>query len=279
MKLRFLLFYFFLSACQTSVVTQSLDEPVINDQLAYFKELKKQRPQLVLDDCKNNLIVKTKYRDSVLSGAIDFAAIKKEQYTQSLQSIDKLWADEFRASALEIRQSIDQKIRAASLDPENQRDKRVWKLKASLPFYVADYLPEKFVGYHTGNLTDYDKNGLGRKIYLEFKSAIDDLNSKSFLAFTEALHQAGFNGDSKVQLALGVARFQINNIVIHAGSLSDAIIAEKVARDFFKGELVSIGRGLDIKRSRETFDWSWFLCTQDITTLPPAAFSYLSYEK
>jgi hypothetical protein len=229
------------------------DPPPRIDQIKFFIALSNERPDLIRNDCKNNLIVKSQYRNRVLAGRLDFETLMRSHYSGAQRAADLAWADKFRVAAIKLRN------------------------ETSLPFYVADYPIDKFVGYHVGHKTNYDAEGLGRKIYLEFASATETLSPNVYLKFTLALLRAGFNGDSKVQLAPGVARFQFNNIVIHAGSSTDAKIAERVATKFFKEKLVSIGRGLDIKINQRTFDWNNFLCAKVRVTLPPSANSYLSY--
>ncbi|MGE0526893.1 MAG: hypothetical protein AB7P49_07520, partial [Bdellovibrionales bacterium] len=136
----------------------------------------------------------------------------------------------------------------------------------------------RFVGYHVGHVTGYDSEGLGRKIYLEFKSMVEDLTPDDYLAFSRVLHRAGFNGDSKVQLSPGAARYQFNNIVIHAGSLKDVKVAERISKQFFSSKLASMGCGLDVKRGERGLDWNRFLCSQTPNALPPSAFMYLSFK-
>jgi hypothetical protein len=251
-----------VSSCRTTdhSLNQTPDEvSPYTDQLAYLKELKEKRPDLFANDCKNNLIVKPKYRESILRGRTEYSKIVNEEYSSELREVDRRWANGFREAAAALKAKIG-------------------KVNRDTNFYVANYPPEKFVGYHVGRPTDYDNEGLGRKVYLEFKSVIDDLTPARYLEFSEALRTAGFNGDSKVELAPGVARFQFNNIVIHAGSSEDAEIAEKVSRHYFSGKLASMGRGVDVKRNGKGSDWSQFLCSQDTSTLPSSAFRYLTHK-
>ncbi len=118
------------------------------------------------------------------------------------------------------------------------------------------------------------------KIFLSFKSAIDDLTPEDYLQLTIGLSNEGFIGDSKVRLIEGSERFHFNNIIIHAASLKDALIAEKFGIRFFGEKLEATGRGFDVaedKDGKNVLDWNNFLCTKSPSDLPAEATNFLKY--
>ena len=146
---------------------------------------------------------------------------------------------------------------------------------------VAQYPVNKFVGYNVGNARQI-QYGIGNlkfmyKVYFELIDFAHDLTPERYLEFSNALDRDGFSGDSKIQLSPGFMRFHFNNIVVHARSLNDALIAERVGLDFFKGNLAARARGLDVEVNKKmVLDWSEFLCQQDISQLPADALNYVT---
>lgn len=240
--------------------------PARVDQLAYVKLLRANRPDLwgSAATCKDNLIVRPAYRERVLSGSLDFAALLRAEYSSAQQSADKAWADAHRAAMKENAPVLEKKgsiVRAAG------------------------YNPEYFVGYKMRRVKEANvaslEGGYQHKLYLEFDDPSAALTPQAYLAFSEALASAGYEGDSKVQLYPGTARFKFNNLVLHARTRADALTAERVALSFFAGKLAGHGRGLDVAvgpGDDDWLDWSQYLCFGDLTRLPPDARRFLSYE-
>lgn len=255
------------------------------DQLAYAARLRRERPDLWLrraDHCKNELILKPIYRDQVLQRGADFETIAKREYTAEKQAADRRWADSHRLAAETQRIEIDAELKRQGLDPADRKDSKVRDAQARLPFFVKNYSPERYVGYGIGPAA-FEAPPAGEyvryKVYLEFKSAVDDLSPEAYLAFMKELGKAGYQGDSKVQLWPGVARFKFNNIVLHARGKADAYIAERVGHRVFRGKLASTGRGLDVDTDDEDgFDWSQFVCVGDVTRLPKEALEFVTYK-
>ena len=259
------------TACQTAPVDEPTAPPpktasfVHVDQVDYLAQLKALRPDLIAEDCKNNLLLRVTYRPAVLGGFDSFAQIEQREYSAKLRHADEAWAQTFRAAADQQRRAMDAALINAGFDPtaDHQHDAPYWDFLATLPFYVAAYDSTKYVGYHVGAPTYYDANGLSPKVYLTLRSAVTDLTPDTYEQFTGALAKANFAGDTKVQLAPGAARFQFNTIIVHAVSVAAALTAERVAQDFFGAKLEAIGRGFDVaddRSGKNAKDWSHYLC-------------------
>lgn len=230
------------------------------DQISFANQLKVLRPDLFFTDCKNNLILKPRYRFQVLAGRNSWESLLNHEYSRELQHRDRSWADRHRSAVISAHQRSAEGVS------------------------LADYPVERFVGYHVGN-GNLIKDGKGSefrvtyKVYFELKSFEKALTPETYFNFSRALYAAGFSGDSKIQLAPGNARYHFNNIVVHANSRVDALTAERVGLGFFQGQLASRGRGLDvfIEKSRSA-DWNTFLCLGDLSKLPVDAVRFTKYE-
>lgn len=229
------------------------------DQAAYARELRAKRPDLWLrraDLCKDNLILKPVYRERVLSGKDDHESILAREYTAEKKELDRRWAERHRAWVAKIRRE-----------------------KPALPYEPKSFPEDLHVGYKVGAAKARPDGFVFYKVYLEFKDFEKDLSPEGYAGFMKALAEAGYQGGSKIQLRPGVARFKFNNVVLHANSMADARLAEKVGLAHFAGALASTGRGLDIDLDEEGgLDWSQYLCIGDLTRLPRAALDFAAHK-
>lgn len=97
------------------------------------------------------------------------------------------------------------------------------------------------------------------------------LTPERFLELGQALDSAGFHGDFKVPLTPGSARFQYNNVIVHAPSAAQAACAEAVVLEVLGRDVERVGRGADAVVGRlGPLSWhEWLLATGD-EALPAA---------
>ncbi len=256
------------------------------DQIQYAKDLKSKRPELFKDICKPNLILKSQYRKSVLFEKESNDSIRKKNYTDALKKVDTEWADSHRSFIKEISKVIGD-MHYHTKDEKNKDNKAVLRVGSY-------YDPKEYVGYYIGpasyksgintlvhpfmNIT-----GIGYKVFFEIQTFTEHLTPNDFYNFAKALHEENFRGDLKIPMALGKMRYFFNNIVIHAQSLEDALIAERVGLKFFNQKLASTGRGADVDENLngkvEGMDWSEFLCNRNVDQLPGDVQNYLFYKQ
>lgn len=266
-----------LSVGLSADVTVFKDSVSRIDQIAYFEQLQKLRPDLTSSDkCKDNLTLKPEYRASVLFNGNSYDQIFTHEYKVDEQQRDWLWAESLRSAASQKRDEIDRSLIVRGIAQDKINGYEAWQLRYALPFYVASYPPKSFIGYGIGNPGIYDTDGLKPKVFLHFRSAMSVLSSNVYEDFTKALAKAGFRGDSKIQLLAGHARFQFNNIVIHAADIQLAKIAEQTAIDFFGKDLAGVGRGFDVNNNGIK-DWHQFLCAGGASSLPPYALDFVRF--
>jgi hypothetical protein len=257
-------FFFILNSCASLPVSSSEVSKI--DQPKYLEELKRQRPDLLKADCKANLIAKPEYRSLILTGSA-ISSLIKLNYSKQMQSDDLNWANEFR----ELQQSSSTNVGytlAAYYDPADYVGFLVGNNK---PIKNKNLLTHPFI----------DSRGFGFKVFFQFKSVVRDLRVNEFRAFAKALADENFSGDLKVQLSLGTARFKFNNIVVHAASKEDGLIAERVGLKVFSEKLAAISRGVDVDTDKggktPALDWSEFLCTIGFESLPKDVQDYVDY--
>ncbi len=142
------------------------------DQVSFIQQLKKKRPDLVASECKNNLILKLKYRKDVLTKKTDYQKLMSSNYTAEQRAQDAIWSEKFRVAARKLRAQMEVNFITSGV-------KNTLEQRQSLDYFVADYDPASFVGYQVKGPIDFDKNGMMAKVFLSFKSAIDDLNPDS----------------------------------------------------------------------------------------------------
>jgi hypothetical protein len=117
------------------------------------------------------------------------------------------------------------------------------------------------------------------QIFFEFKNATTDLTPQAYIDFVEALSNAGFVGDSKIPLSPGSIRFHYNNVIVHAVSRAQALLAEQFGSRYWGGKLENIGRGVDVEQGQRNYDWHHYLCANggDLNNLSRETLDYLYY--
>lgn len=114
-------------------------------------------------------------------------SIIQYEYNDKLRREDDRWADTFRALALKLKKKIDGDLVARGISRDQLDSHRAWQVIYSLPFYVARYPPERFVGLGVGHPGTYDSFQLKPKIYLQLRDHIEDLSPEKYLKFTNSL--------------------------------------------------------------------------------------------
>ncbi len=137
-----------ISSCPPTFARKSQLQKI--DQISYIGELKKNRPDLIASDCKNNLILKLKYRKDVLTKKADYQKIIATVYTTENKAKDAIWSENFRAAARKFRELMEADFKTKGIK-NNAEERR------SLPYFVAIYDSAPFVGYQVNGPIDYDK--------------------------------------------------------------------------------------------------------------------------
>jgi hypothetical protein len=227
------------------------------DEIGYYKCLANSRPELLSQPaiCDNTLLFKPRYRSAIASGS-DVESYMNDHYMQGQREEDLRWI----AAQLQMLASVQSRL------PANVA--------------VAGYNPNQFVGYLNNHPTGFaDANGICYKVFFEFKNATTDLTPQAYVAFVEALSNAGFVGDSKVPLAPGSIRFHYNNIIVHATSRANALLAEQFGTKYWGDKLENIGRGVDVMQPPRNYDWHHYLCASggDLSRFSRETLDYLYY--
>jgi len=227
------------------------------DEIGYYQYLANHRPELLRPTavCYTTLLFKPRYR-SVIMGGSDVDSYMSERYLAGQREEDVRWV----ASQLQMEGSIQNRL------PANVA--------------VAGYNPSQFVGYLNNHPTRFtDANGICYKVFFEFKNPTTDLTAQAYIDFVEALSNAGFVGDSKVPLAPGAIRFHYNNVIVHAVSKANALLAEQFGIKYWGAKLENTGRGVDVQQGGRDYDWHHFLCANggDLSGLPHEVLDYLYF--
>jgi len=226
-------------------------------EIGYFQYLSNNRPELLAQTavCYTTLLFKPRYRSAISAGS-DVQSFMNEHYLTGQREEDMRWV----AGQLQMEGSIQNRL------PANVS--------------VAGYNPSQFVGYLNNHPTRFsDDNGICFKVFFEFKNPTTDLTPQAYVDFVEALSNAGFVGDSKVPLAPGAIRFHYNNVIVHAVSKANALLAEQFGIKYWGAKLENIGRGVDVEQGPRNYDWHHFLCANggNLSSLTREAIDYLYY--
>jgi hypothetical protein len=205
------------------------------------------------------LLLKPKYRASVLSGQSNPTTITSSEYTGTQRETDERWVAQFQAQESSYRPVKN--------------------------ITVAGYPINSFVGYKVGSSPRFfDSDGLCYKVFFEFRDVSADLTPELYMQFSSALSDAGFVGDSKICMQPGYVRFNYNNIIVHTMSPEMGKIAEQVGLKLFGSKLAHYARGLDVMQDQQDgrfsnpIDWHHFLGrASDLSRLSAKALSYVNY--
>jgi hypothetical protein len=208
------------------------------DEISYYQYLAKNRPELLsqAEVCDTTLLFKPRYRSAIMGGS-DVQTYMEDHYSTGQREEDMRWV----AAQLQMEGSIQNAL------PSNVA--------------VAGYSPKFYVGYTNNHPTRFtDQNGICYKVFFEFKNPTTDLTPQAYVDFVKALSNAGFVGDSKVPLAPGAIRFHYNNVIVHAVSKANALLAEQFGTRYWGAKLENTGRGVDVMHPPDNLDWHHFLC-------------------
>ena len=225
------------------------------DEVEWTRQVFSKQPAL-FDQPENAarvLMLKPQYRASYL-GFPNLDDFLKQYYSVGQQSADAKWSVEQREMSARMRSSLPKNVQVAGYDPQ----------------YFVGYLDNGFHGI---------RETIGYKVFFELKDATSELTPQVYLEFAEFLGNKGFVGDSKIPLTPGQARFNYNNVIVHAASLEHALYAEKLGVQFFGEKLSHTARGIDSYMGAEPADWHHFLAGRkgSLDGLPPATVQYLTY--
>ncbi|MDP2315179.1 MAG: hypothetical protein Q8P41_19925 [Pseudomonadota bacterium] len=272
--------------------------PII-DELAYLEQIKLRRPDLFEHDCWNTLTLKPRYREALLAGADDYAAIEAREYAAADRATDLGWMASHQEALVSFCQEHPGAGGCARICAPGLVDGACGACPdGGLPETSGTFLGVRPAGYPlcssvgylvgagTGG-TAYDPRGVVQswKVFFEFQDDFaTTLTPAAYLEFSQRLAAAGYRGDSKIRSTPhdpGKARFQYNNIVVHGHTPADARIAETVGLAVFGVALAGHGRGLDVGFApdlRDVRDWHHFLCEGDLGVLSAEALAFVRFD-
>jgi hypothetical protein len=189
------------------------------------------------------LVIRPRYRAEILYEHATYNSVVARDLTPDLEEADKRWAETLR---------------------EAQR-----ALVPSDTLYPSGYPIGAYVGFRTGPRGPWDKDrGLTYKTFFEVDDLHATLSPERVVGFARELERVGFVGDFKVDLRRGQARFQYNNVIVHAPTMAMAECAESTGLRWFAGHLLHVAHGVDVITSDGPLDWHHFLLTGKFRELP-----------
>jgi hypothetical protein len=235
-------------------------------------------------DCVMDLRVRPSLRAHVLVEQHDFSwFLSADQYSAADRAADANWVQEQMARTQNEKDEILALLKAQGITTSpwsTPPDDQAVKALAQFPFYPGFYNPRSFSSYEVNSpLPIWTKEGYVYKVFFEFQNPELDFTPERYHEFSRRLALAGFRGDSKIPLLDGWIRFTWNNVIVHAPSAQEAMIAEKVGLDFFGPYLTSYSRGVDVWNDLsggKPMDWPTFLCTSDPQKLPQNIVQFLT---
>jgi hypothetical protein len=253
------------------------------DQEGFLGELARDRPDLLgtKNAAYGALMVRPAYRAEILSTSMKLSDLVAHRYSDAQRASDAAWVTTQKDAELRLRRDVEEALAAAGVSPGDRTDPRYQAVMATFPVKPAAYPIDSFVGYYPdegGSI--WDERGLVWLIYFCFNDIDADVTPETFHAYVEALGRDGFHGDAKIPVLPGQTRFQYNNIIVHAHSRADALLAEQIGVDLFSSTLASIGRGLDVTDRQGGQPWSDYLFDAyagDPTTVPSDALDFVRY--
>jgi hypothetical protein len=251
------------------------------DEIGYLEQLRALRPDLANSKlCSWSLVMKPQYRARLLHGTEKPADIQSSEYTDEQRTLDTQWIAEQQQAELGF--CVGRAGGCSSVCNKPCGACSAADAASPLPddvFRIANYPLCQFVGYREGIPGPIvDDRGLTWKVFFEFDDFLRDLGVDAYLEFSRRLADAGFNGDSKIDMQPGLERFLYNNIVVHGHSMQDALIAESIGFELFGPALAGHGRGHDVKLpGKAGLDWHHFLCSESLDKLDPDAIAFIEY--
>jgi hypothetical protein len=234
--------------------------------------------------CAMDLRVRLSLRDQILNQGHDFNwLMDSNRYPPADQAEDKIWTQAHGQRTQEEKNKILVSLKGEGINSspwEIPANPQATAELAKFGFYPGFYNPQFFSSYQVGPAAVpwFKPDGYVYKVFFEFTNPQQDLTPQRYNEFSRRLWVAGFHGDSKIPMLKGWIRFTWNNIIVHAPTTADALIAEQVGLNYFAPLLSSYSRGVDVANSLtggQTTDWPDFLCTVDPRLLPSTVLQYL----
>lgn len=272
--------------------------PARINELDWVREVRERRPDLFEQDCFNTLTLSPWYRAELIEAGTSYRALESKYYTTEQRRVDEKWTAAQQQAEIAQCEGAGHaggcaRVCASPCDPcpgEWPRTSRGTGALLRQPFLASGYPLCKAVGYQvdsSGQRSLYDESGVVEswKVFFDFKPDFaEKFSPASYQEFTRKLASAGFDGDSKLVTTTsdpGRVRFSYNDVIVHARSPSDGVLAEEVGLAHFGEALVGYGRGLDVGRApnaSDSTDWHHFLCQGSLDSLPPEALRYVRFE-
>lgn len=221
------------------------------DQVAWFEELSMHRPGLMMqhggdsiyDPAWQAVVIRPEHRHELISDRnATYRTILEREYSSEERAVDASWAEELRDAQL-----------AALPDSTRTAPKRI----------------ETYSSYWIGPPRRLrDDRGYTYKTFFELDDFLVSLGPDRVTGFAQALETAGFVGAFIIDLRPGQVRFQYNNLIVLAASTAMADCALASGLSFFAGDLLHVGRGVDVSKPTRSLDWHHFLLTGEFPHLP-----------
>lgn len=276
---KLIVFFVLLLVCGCQTKPKYRTDPIRVDQVAFYQQLKEKRPKLLNRSCKDNMLLKPEFRKMLYPGTDSFAKMVELKYPAEMRAMDEAWAKTLRESLQKVKTDLDVQLVSEGISPTLLNSSEAWRRRHAWPFYVATYPVDKYVGLAIRAPSQQQPGSLRPKVYLQLDGSTEYLTLPILTGFAEALSADSFHGDLQINLAPGAQRFQMGSIVVHAGSMLDAKIAEATAIRYFGMYLQYTGRGFDISQpENKVKDWNTFLCEKNLESLPQYALDFLKYK-
>jgi len=221
------------------------------DATLWFEQLRQERPMLMTqhdggidDPAWQALVIRPRFRDPLIYGRATYATVLEREYTGNLEEADGRWAEDLRDAQL-------------ALEPSDT-------------LYPSGYPIQQYVGFRTGPRGPWPhERGFTYKTFFEVDDILTTLTPERVVGFARELERVGFEGDFKIDLRRGQARFQYNNVIVHAPTMPMAECAESTGLRWFAGHLLHVAHGVDVKTGPDgPLDWHHFLLTGKFHELP-----------
>lgn len=271
----------FLAACTPA---PPAEVPAI-DELGWMASLRAERPDVFRSDCWNAATLKPEHRAAFLSGTETYAELLARSYNEADRAADRAWMARQQAAIVAFCEAHPGSGGCGSVcnSPcEACPDEKLYGGTHVRPVRPAGYGLCGAVGYVVGEGPGgqrYDPLGTvdSWKVFFTFDPAqTETITPELYHDYFVKLEAAGYRGDAKMVTTTAEPqrlRFQYNNVIVHAWSPADGLIAERVGLEHFAGTLTAHGRGLDVMGR----DWHTFLCQDQLGVLSEEALAYVGF--
>ncbi len=251
--------------------------------------------------CYRNLVLRPAFRSLLFDARSNYGAIVKDRYDKDARAVDLAWMKGLQDAEVAFceahpgtggcdRVCPHQGAGTSCAACAQHELSSAGHLEPRPAVWPSGYGLCAFVGWAEGKGTGaplYDTTGtiVDWKVLVELSPDYPTVfDARAFAGFTQRLADAGFRGDVKTPTDPSrpdQIRFQYNNVIIHGWSPKDAVIAERVADDFFAKSMLGRTRGVDVKPegANASLDWHHFLCTHEISSLSDEARAYVAFRR